>query len=492
MSFNGSGTFNINTAGQPVVTGTVISSTAFNALTADLATGLSTAITTDGQSTTTARIPFAAGVSSTLTTDSTSVGSGSIITAGGVGIAKALWVGGLANIAGALSTIAQTITSASANALTVGRQGTTDPAFNVDASTALSVTGVRVKSAAAGGGAAVSVLSSGTNEALTVDAKGSGAIGIGSVSTGAVTITPATTLSNALTYGGVTLSNSVTGTGSMVLATAPALSSPVLTTPALGTPASGVLTSCTGLPLTTGITGTLAASNGGTGLTSPGASGNVLVSNGSAWTSAAITKPTVTVYTSGSGTFSTPAGATSIWVRISGGGGGGGASGTAGVGAAGAGGSTTFGTSLLSATGGGLGGVTANDGGAGGTGSGGDINISGGKGQFGGTAAGMANIYGGWGGASSFAAAGGPGFQNSPGFAGAGYGAAGGGAGPITGSNGAAGGGGGGYTEKLISSPNGSYSYAVGAAGTAGTAGTGGQAGGAGVAGVVIIQVNYE
>jgi len=58
MSYNGSGTFNINTAGQPVVTGTVISSTAFNALTADLGTGLSTAITKNGQTTVTANIPF--------------------------------------------------------------------------------------------------------------------------------------------------------------------------------------------------------------------------------------------------------------------------------------------------------------------------------------------------------------------------------------------------------------------------------------------------
>jgi hypothetical protein len=58
MAYNGSGTFLINTAGQPVVSGTVISSTAFNALTADLATGLSTAITKDGQTTVTANIPM--------------------------------------------------------------------------------------------------------------------------------------------------------------------------------------------------------------------------------------------------------------------------------------------------------------------------------------------------------------------------------------------------------------------------------------------------
>ena len=58
MSFNGSGTFNINSAGQPVVSGTVISSSTFNTLTADLATGLSTCITKDGQTTITANIPI--------------------------------------------------------------------------------------------------------------------------------------------------------------------------------------------------------------------------------------------------------------------------------------------------------------------------------------------------------------------------------------------------------------------------------------------------
>jgi hypothetical protein len=101
MSYNGSGTFQINTSGQPVVTGTVISSTAFNSLTSDLATGLSTAITKDGQTTTTVQIPFAQGLRSTLVTDSSSISTGSAIVDGGLGVAKALYVGTTANIAGA-------------------------------------------------------------------------------------------------------------------------------------------------------------------------------------------------------------------------------------------------------------------------------------------------------------------------------------------------------------------------------------------------------
>jgi hypothetical protein len=58
MSFNGSGTFSINSTGQPVVSGTTISDTVHNALTADIATGLTNCITRDGQSPATANIPL--------------------------------------------------------------------------------------------------------------------------------------------------------------------------------------------------------------------------------------------------------------------------------------------------------------------------------------------------------------------------------------------------------------------------------------------------
>ena len=136
MAYNGSGTFNITTAGQPVVTGTVISSTAFNALTADLATGLSTAITKDGQTTTTARIVFAQGVSSTLTTDATSATTGSIITAGGISTQKALWVGTTSNFVGAMTAAAGTFSGAvSVNSLVVNHATFPEIDLNVGAST---------------------------------------------------------------------------------------------------------------------------------------------------------------------------------------------------------------------------------------------------------------------------------------------------------------------------------------------------------------------
>ena len=181
--------------------------------------------------------------------------------------------------------------------------------------------------------------------------------------------------------------------------------------------------------------GTLGVANGGTGLTSPGTNGNILVSNGTGWVSQApasggsllrqVVFTASGTWTKGSGTkyilvegVGGGGGGDSVGFNASGGGGGAGGyfrkfidvtsitTETVTIGAGGSaettGGTTSFG-SHCSATGG-LG-STSLAGGAGGTATGGDVNINGG----GGSAMGQINCSGQ--GGSSFFGGGGRGVQ---------------------------------------------------------------------------------
>jgi hypothetical protein len=251
MSYNGSGVFTINTAGQPVITGTTISSTTFNTLTADLATGLTTALTKDGQSTPTANIGMggfkitnlAAGTvaSDAARLDQVQGGSATFITAAGTD-----------TITGTTSPALTAYATGNQFSFVVANTNTGAVTINVDGLGAKAITRTGTTALVAGdmvAGQAVEIIYDGTRFQLVngnsfTNLKVSGTLGVTGVATFTAqpivsSLTAALPVFTDASKGLV--SNTMTGTGNVVMST-----SPTLVTPALGTPSALVGTNITG------------------------------------------------------------------------------------------------------------------------------------------------------------------------------------------------------------------------------------------------------
>ena len=158
------------------------------------------------------------------------------------------------------------------------------------------------------GGVSIAATSAGTVTSVNASGGTTGMTFSGGPITSSGTLTMSGTLAVANGGTGVTTS---TGSGSNVLST-----SPTLVTPVLGTPTSVTLTNATGLPLTTGVTGTLPIANGGTGLTTAPTNGQIDIGNGTGFTRTTLTAGSNVTITNGAGSITIAASAGSSGVTI--------------------------------------------------------------------------------------------------------------------------------------------------------------------------------
>jgi hypothetical protein len=253
LSYNGSGTFQINTTGQPVVAGTVISSTAFNALTADLANGLSTAITKDGQTTVTANIPMS-------NFKITGLGAATV----GTDAARYSQIqGGTDKLITVTGT--DTLTGSMTPALTAyaaGNQFSFVPVNTNTGAVTINIDGVGSKAITRTGSTALVAGDMVAGQVALIEYDGTRFQLLNGNSFTNLNVSGNETIGGTLTYGGVTLTGAVTGTGKMMLDTSPTVNNPTVTNYVESVVAIGTVTSSNTIALTNGTvqTATLTAS----------------------------------------------------------------------------------------------------------------------------------------------------------------------------------------------------------------------------------------